>query len=165
MVVMVDAEPMRPAGMALNATNNHADRERLTKSARHAQDDRGHERGRGALEHNVPDGLPAGVAQGERTLTVAIGHRAQRVDRKGRDRGENHKGKHDGARQNTQTQVDIENHADRTNDDVETDETEDNRGDTHQQLDKRLEVLLAKHGRDLHHVDGGANGNGHRDHG
>ena len=49
---------------ALDAADDHLDGERLAEGARHAEDDRSHERGHGALEDHVPGGLPAGAPEG-----------------------------------------------------------------------------------------------------
>ena len=147
----------------LDAADDHAHGECLAKGARHAKDDRSHERRHGGLEHHVPDGLPAGVAQRERALTVAVGHGAQAIDRKGGHRRQDHDSQHDGAGQDAQTRAHVENGLHKSDDHVKANQSKDDRGNAGQKLNKRLKDLGTKLRLDLDRKDGRADGDGQRD--
>ena len=111
----------------------------------------------------MPDGLPAGVAQRERALAVAVGHGAQAIDRKRGHRRQNHDSQHDGARQDAQARAHVENALHKTDDHMKADQTKDNRGNTGQKLNERLKDLGAKLRAYLDREDGRPDGDGQRD--
>ena len=111
----------------------------------------------------MPDGLPAGVAQRERALAVAVGHGTQAVDRKRGHGRQDHDGQHDGAGQDAQARAHVENALHKTDDHVKTDQAKDDRGDAGQKLNERLKDLRAKLRANLDRKDGRADGDGQRD--
>ena len=96
------------------------------------------------FDHDVANGLPARISERERTLTIAIGHGAQGVHGKCGDRRQDHDGQHDGAGQDAHAGLRAEDGLAGGDDHVEADEAEHDGGNTHEQLDERLEDLLAE---------------------
>ena len=131
----------------------------------HAQDDRRHERGHSALEHHVPDGLPAGATKRVGTLTVLVGHGSERVDGERRHRGQDHDRQHDGTGKDARAGArgSTEDHAHGAVHHIKAEHAVDDRRNAHEQLDERLEHATAETGRNLHHEHGRTKRDGQSD--
>lgn len=146
-----------------SVADNHLHGECLAERARHPQDDRRHKRRGGRAQNHVPHRLPASAAKCIGTFTILIRHRSERIDREARDRGENHHGEHDCTREDAETGDGLtcrcSHIAGPRDHDGEADQAVNDRRDSHQKLDERLEHATPEPGGDLNDEDRRADGN------